>query len=151
MDMSEMGIDDPVFMQDNSSIHTSKLARAWFKDNDWTVAKHPAYSPDLNPIEHVWAYMKHQLHQRYPDLVNMRGSPEVVKEALADALTEIWNGIPASRLYTSMPRRVAAVIRAVPYITRKRLITGNWRTNRYMYLAPNLGLSTRVEAVTGKI
>ena len=35
-----------------------------------------------------------------------------VKEALADALTEIWNGIPESlleSLYTSMPHRVAAV------------------------------------------
>jgi len=121
MELSEMGIDDPVFMQDNSSIHTSKLARAWFKDNDWVVAKHPAYSPDLNPIEHVWAYMKRQLHRRYPDLINMAGSPEVVKEALADALQEIWKGIPQSlleSLYTSMPRRIAAVIKAEGWYTK---------------------------------
>jgi len=41
-------------------------------------------------------------------------SSEVVKKALADALKEIWNGIPESlleSLYTSMPRRVAAVIK----------------------------------------
>ena len=50
----------------------------------------------------------------------MPGSPEVAKEALADALTEIWDGIPESpleSLYTSMPRRrVAAVIKAIPSI-----------------------------------
>ena len=121
MDMSEMSINDPVFMQDNSSTHTSKLARAWFKDNDWVVAKYPAYSPDLNPIQHVWAYMKREIHRRYPDLVNMSGSPEVVKEALADALTEICNGIPESlleSLYTSMPRRVAAIIKAEGWYTK---------------------------------
>ena len=66
MDMSEIGIDDPVVMQDNSSIHTSKLAQAWFKDNDWAVAKHPAYSSDLNPIEHVWACQRHQ-YARKPE------------------------------------------------------------------------------------
>ena len=92
-----------------------------------------------------------QLHQRYPDLVNTPGSPGVGNEALADALTGIWNGTPASRLYTSITCRGAAVIKAVPYITGKRLITGNWRINRYIYLAPNLDLSTRVEAVTGKV
>ena len=50
MELSEMGIEDPIFMQDNSSIHTPKLARQWFNE---VVAKHPAYSPDLNPIEHL--------------------------------------------------------------------------------------------------
>ena len=39
MDMNEMGIQDLVFMQDNSPIHSSILARACFKDNDWVVAK----------------------------------------------------------------------------------------------------------------
>jgi len=120
MELSEMGIDDPVFMQDNSPIHISKLARAWFKENDWVVAKHPVYSPDMNPIEHVWAYMKRQLHKRYPDLINMRGSVDT-KQALADALEEIWKEIPESlleSLYTSMPRHVAAVIKAEGWYTK---------------------------------
>jgi len=116
-----LGIEDPIFMHDNSSIHTSKLVRQWLKDNDWVVAKHPACSPDLNPIEHIWAYMKRQLHKRFPHLMNMSGGPAVVKEALADALQEIWKGIPESlleSLYSSMPRRVAAVIKAEGWYTK---------------------------------
>jgi len=62
----------------------------------------------MNPTEHVWAYMKRQLHKKYPHLLNMPRGPDVVKEALADALLEVWNAIPESileSLYTSMPRR----------------------------------------------
>jgi len=44
----------------------------------------------------VWVYRKRQLYKRYPDLINMRGSVDTVKQALADALEEIWKGIPES-------------------------------------------------------
>ena len=124
-----MGIYDPVFMQDNLSIHTSKLAQAWFKENGWIVAKHPAYSPDLTPIEHVWAYMKRQLNKKYPYLLNMPGGPDIVKEALADALLEIWNAIPESlleSLCTSIPRRVAAVIKAQGWYTKYQMYVSSW-------------------------
>jgi len=53
--------------------------------------------------------------ERYPDLINMRGSVDTVKQAPVDALEEIWKEIPESLLEsldTSMPRRVAAVIKA---------------------------------------
>ena len=122
LELSEtLGIKDPIFIHDNSSIHTSKLVRQWLKDNDWVVAKHPACSPDLNPIEHIWAYMKRQLHKRFPHLMNMPGEPAAVKEALADALHEIWKGIPESlleSLYSSMPRRIAAVIKPEGWYTK---------------------------------
>ena len=45
----------------------------------------------------------------------MRGSVDTVKQAPVDALEEIWKEIPESLLEsldTSMPRRVAAVIKA---------------------------------------
>ena len=51
----------------------------------------------------------------------MRGRPDIVKEALADTLLEIWNSIPESLLgglYTSMPRRIAAVIKAEGWYTK---------------------------------
>ena len=65
--------------------------------------------------------MKRQLHKRFPHLMNMAGGPAVVKEALANALQEIWKDIPESlleSLYSSMPRRVVAVIKAEGWYTK---------------------------------
>jgi len=53
--------------------------------------------------------------------MNMLGGPAVVKEALADAQQEIWKGIPElllESLYSSMPHRVAAVIKAEGWYTK---------------------------------
>jgi DDE superfamily endonuclease len=43
------------FIQDNAPIHTVKKVAAWFKDRAMPVLDWAPYSPDSNPIEHVWA------------------------------------------------------------------------------------------------
>jgi len=57
---------------------------------------------------------------RYPDLISMRESIDTVKQTLADTL-EVWKEILEAlleSLYISMPRRVAAVIRADGWYTK---------------------------------
>ncbi|KAK3888216.1 hypothetical protein Pcinc_007747 [Petrolisthes cinctipes] len=45
-------------VQDNILIHTSLAVRSWFHEHpEITVLPHPPRSPDLNPIEHIWAAM----------------------------------------------------------------------------------------------
>ncbi|MCW2878242.1 MAG: endonuclease [Sphaerisporangium sp.] len=51
-----------VLVWDNASMHTSTAMRTFIADHDWlTVYRLPAYAPDLNPIDTVWAHLKGHL------------------------------------------------------------------------------------------
>lgn len=119
--MYQEGILDPVFQHDNSPVHTAKRIVAFLEKYGFDVTDHPPYSPDLNPIEHVWVELKRRLYQKYPDVLSTPGGPLAVKRRLAACLEDIWNEIPGSffkSLYESMPRRVAAVIKANGWYTK---------------------------------
>ena len=96
-----------IYQQDNDSKHTSRRARAWFSDHGFTMASHPAQSPDMNPIKHTWDYVDRQLRKQYP-------RPSNVDELWA-ALQEEWAKLDVGyirSLYESMPRRVEALLEA---------------------------------------
>jgi hypothetical protein len=109
------------FPQDNAPVHKPAVVMDFFKKYNIQVEDWPPYSPDLNPIEHVWVELKRRLHRRYPDIGNTEGGPDKVNARLADVLHEIWVEIPEAyleKLWKSMPDRVAAVIDAKGWYTR---------------------------------
>ena len=55
-----------VFQMDNDPKHTSKVVAKWLKDNKVKVLESPSQSPDINPIENVWAELKKRVRARRP-------------------------------------------------------------------------------------
>jgi DDE superfamily endonuclease len=76
-----------IFMQNNASIHTVKKIKKWFEDKSILILNWPVYSPDLNPIEHLWAQLKQWMNDNYPEL-NEMGKSEEAYQQLFEAIRE---------------------------------------------------------------
>jgi transposase len=124
--LHEEGIHEVIFQQVNASSHTAAITSKWLKTMaqqlGFTIMQFPVNSPDLNPIENVWAHLKTELYRRYPDTMYLKGPPNTIKQILQDRLNEIWWDIGEDLLDTlidSMPGRVQTVIKARGWYTDK--------------------------------
>jgi transposase len=84
-----------VFIQDRASIYTAKAVKDFFTEQGIPVEDWLLYSPDINPIEHVWHYSKKYILEYYLELDNPESREDTIK-ALAKALVETWNTLPDS-------------------------------------------------------
>ena len=107
-------------MQDNAPIHTARKVLDWFIENGIPLTDWPPYSPDLNPIEHVWWHLKKYVYEHYPELLNSGKSEQAIQD-LENALVDAWNQLPEKlfeSLIKSMPHRIDACILAKGWHTR---------------------------------
>uniref|UniRef100_A0A1I7XHG5 DDE_3 domain-containing protein n=1 Tax=Heterorhabditis bacteriophora TaxID=37862 RepID=A0A1I7XHG5_HETBA len=73
------------FQQDNATIHASRSTKTWLQDNSVDTVDWPSRSPDLNPIENLWAILVRRI---YADNRQF----ETVKD-LQNAISKAWNEI----------------------------------------------------------
>ncbi|GFS53126.1 transposable element Tc1 transposase [Trichonephila clavipes] len=104
---NEENPNELIFMQDLSSIHTSKQTRKWLQERNFNVMHDwPPKGPDMNPVENVWAEMVRRLeiYRRHTGVRN--------RDQLWEDILHVFHEIPDEyfeNLVCSMPRRVRTV------------------------------------------
>lgn len=96
---------DFLFMDDNARPHRTHAVQQLLESEDITRLDWPAYSPDLNPIEHVWDALGRRIASRLHPPGNI--------QELKQMLSEEWALLPQElldNLVLSMGRRCEATI-----------------------------------------
>ncbi|CAF1398216.1 unnamed protein product [Rotaria sordida] len=72
-----------VLMDDNNPKHRSKIVVDWVRSMGIEKLWRPSRSPDLNPLEHIWLFVKRELQK----------APAQNLIELKEKIIEIWNSI----------------------------------------------------------
>lgn len=91
------------FLHDNDKKFHSHVVQDWLFENGVTCLDFPPYSPDLNPIENLWADLKRRVQKRRAKTM----------EELKRVIMEEWRATPTAycrSLLASMRSRCQKVI-----------------------------------------
>ena len=111
-DESRSKIPEPIVMEDDAPVHKGASKKPQ-EDLKWTTYLHLPNSPDLNPIENIWAWMKHEINTKYMYITSKAEMQRIAMEMWENFGDDKWNGI-----IESMPARMKAVIKAKGEPTR---------------------------------
>ena len=98
-------------LHDNDKKFHSRLVQDLLHRKGVSCLDFPSYSPDLNPIENLWATLAREVEKKQCDSI----------EEMQDAIEEAWKQVNLEhlrKLVASMPERCAAVIAAEGWHTK---------------------------------
>jgi transposase len=98
--------NEVVMQEDNAPWHTAKIITKYLANKGINRMSWPPQSPDLNPIENLWKYIKTLISRRRHRISSTREMREVLKE--------VWTQIDGDFLLTlcdSVPRRWEACLK----------------------------------------
>ena len=100
-------MSEAIFQQDGAPAHQSHLAQNWLQsnlDSFWVKGTWPGNSPDLSPIENLWALVKNKVN----DLESATNENTLIKN-----VTQAWSQISPDvleALMSGMPKRIKKCI-----------------------------------------
>ena len=101
----QFGNDNFVFQQDGTPCHKSRAIKEFLRANSIEVlAPWPGNSPDLNPIENLWAILKKQVDKQKP--TNCKQLQTLIQYEWSSIHSELIN-----KLVSSMPKQIKEVLR----------------------------------------
>ena len=92
-------------MEDNTPVHKG-LCIPVRKKLKMVTLVHPAYSPDLNPIDHIWAHMKQRSAEEFGHITSQQEMKCIVQE-----MWDAFDDHQFNALIESMSARIEAVIK----------------------------------------
>ena len=107
-------------MHDGAGPHRGNIVKDILREMQIRVMSWPPYSPDLNPIENLWALMKAELYRLHPELEHAPDTDETL-DALIRGAQEAWHAIDNGILYRLaiiMEDRVNAIKDAEGWYTK---------------------------------
>ncbi|CAF5176284.1 unnamed protein product, partial [Rotaria magnacalcarata] len=102
---------DMVFQHDNDPKHTSRIVKNWLDKHRVKRLIWPPFSPDMNPIEHLWDELERRMKEHQPKN----------QKELRETLQAEWQNIGpdvTNKLVESVPNRLYECSRMKRYPTR---------------------------------
>lgn len=96
--------DNSIFQDDNDPKHTAHLILNWKRDNNINSIDWPSNSPDLSPIENIWALLKNKVKK-----IKCRSLDDFTQ-----AIIKSWNEIDQDAIdntINSMSNRIIEVVK----------------------------------------
>lgn len=94
-------------MQDNAPCHRSNAVKLFLRENNIEFINWPPYSPDLNPIENLWNWVKCKLEVEF--------APPETNEELHSNVVKVWEQVTPDlcrRFCDNYHKRLIAVKKA---------------------------------------